>query len=309
MASRKPDLSDQLLRRLRWDDIDTAHVRGLIDLARAEDLTGAGLRNPPEHTGDVTTGAVIGDGPAKAAVMAKESLRVCGLPVIPLVLEAYGKETACRLLANDGEPVESGAVLAEVRGPAAVLLQAERVLLNFLQHLSGVATETARHVEALGDSPTRLLDTRKTTPGWRMLEKYAVACGGGWNHRLGLFDRVMVKDNHLAASQSISGGRLAAAVRRAREVSPALPVEVEVDALEQIGPVLEAGADIILLDNFSPADLAEAVRRIDGRAWTEASGGITPSTLPSLRGLGLDFVSCGAVVHQSQWKDIGLEWE
>ena len=308
MAFRKPDLSEQLLRRLSWDEIAPDYVRRLIKLARAEDLDGAGLLQPPERTGDVTTRAVVGEGTAHAAVMAKESLRVCGLPVIPMVLEAYGQGTSCHLKARDGNPVEAGAVLAEISGPASVLLQAERVLLNFLQHLSGVATETARHVDALGDSPTRLLDTRKTTPGWRMLEKYAVARGGGWNHRLGLFDRVMIKDNHLAAANSTAGQRLAAAVHRARELSPGIPLEVEVDRLDQIGPVLEAGADIILLDNFSLSDLAEAVRLIEGKAWTEASGGITPATLPAIRDLGLDFVSCGAVVHQSRWKDIGLEW-
>jgi len=308
MSSKKPDLAAQLLRRLRWEEIDPAYVGRLIDMAREEDLEGAGLRKKPDDTGDLTTLAVIGQGRAKANVVAKENLHLCGLPLVPMVLQAYGTEVSCRFLRQDGESVPAGTPVAQIEGPAAVLLQAERVLLNFLQHLCGVATETARHVSALGDSPTRLLDTRKTTPGWRMLEKYAVASGGGWNHRLGLFDRVMVKDNHLAAAQSTSGERLSDAVRRARSATPNVPVEVEVDCLAQIDPVLAAGAEVILLDNFSPNDLAGAVRLINGRAWTEASGGISLASLPFLRDIGLDFVSCGAVVHQSTWKDIGLEW-
>lgn len=181
-------------------------------------------------------------------------------------------------------------------------------MLNFLQKLSGVATLTAQYVTALGSSQTRLLDTRKTTPGYRVLEKYATACGGGWNHRLGLFDRVMLKDNHLAASDATLGTALAKLVAQARQTYPQLPVEVEVDALDQIPPVLEAGAHVILLDNFSDDALRQAVARIQGRALTEASGGITLERLPSLAGIGLDFISTGATVHQSGWVDIGMDW-
>jgi nicotinate-nucleotide pyrophosphorylase (carboxylating) len=198
--------------------------------------------------------------------------------------------------------------LASVTGPAATLLQAERTVLNFFQKLSGVATQTACYAAALGACPTKLLDTRKTTPGFRMLEKYAVACGGGWNHRLGLFDRVLIKDNHLAAAHATAGDRLAAAVRAARARQPRLLIECEVDALAQIPPVLEAGAHIVLLDNFSRADLAAAVALIGDRACTEASGGVTLESLPELGRLGLDFVSCGALVHHAPWADIGLDW-
>jgi nicotinate-nucleotide pyrophosphorylase (carboxylating) len=207
---------------------------------------------------------------------------------------------------QDGARVPAGAVLATLDGDPRVLLAAERVLLNFLQRLSGIATQTRRHAAALGDSATRLFDTRKTTPGHRMLEKYAVACGGGWNHRLGLFDRVMLKDTHLALLGS--NDNLAAAVARARKSAPALPVEVEVDRIDQIPPVLAAGADVILLDNFTPARLRAAVALIAGRAFTEASGGITLKTLPKLAPLGLDFVSTSALVHQSVWTDIALDW-
>jgi nicotinate-nucleotide pyrophosphorylase (carboxylating) len=181
-------------------------------------------------------------------------------------------------------------------------------LLNFLQRLSGIATYTRAHVRALGDSPTRLLDTRKTTPGYRALEKYAVATGGAWNHRLGLFDRVLIKDNHLAASGATRGDRLAHAVRLARRRAPHLRIEVEIDALDQLDPVLEARADVVMFDNFSLPDLRLAVARASGRTRTEASGGITLATLPALAHVGLDFISTGALVHQSTWIDIGLDW-
>ena len=153
-----------------------------------------------------------------------------------------------------------------------------------------------------------LLDTRKTLPGYRMLQKYAFACGGGYNHRIGLFDRIMLKDNHLAVAGATGGNRLSETVAIAVNTCENIHVEVEVDCLEQITPALEAGADIILLDNFSLPELKQAVSMIAGRAWTEASGGITLDNLPALGDLGLDFISAGAPVHQSRWKDIGLDW-
>jgi nicotinate-nucleotide pyrophosphorylase (carboxylating) len=300
-----------LFRRLDWADLDPHFLRQMIAVARAEDLAGAGLAvRPPEGRDvDVTTGAVPVASDVAACLVARESLVLCGMPLIPWILEAYGAEVDVAGVVADGTALEAGDCLATLRGRSSVLLEAERVILNFLQHLSGIATETAHYAAALADSGTRLLDTRKTTPGWRALEKYAVACGGGWNHRLGLFDRVMLKDNHLAADGATVGERLAAAVRRAREKEPELVIEVEVDGLEQIGPVLEAGADVILLDNFSHNQLGEAVRRIGGKAYTEASGGVTLDRLPELGWMGLDFVSCGAITHQSRWKDIALDWE
>jgi nicotinate-nucleotide pyrophosphorylase (carboxylating) len=300
-----------LCQRLAWTDLDPDALRTLILLARAEDLGGWGLRERrrPHRAGDVTTAAVVRDSRGRAELRARRPLVACGLPLVPLVLREYGGGRArFKPAVTDGTAVGAGALLGTITGPAADLLEAERVLLNFLQRLSGIATHTAAYVRALGRSRTRLLDTRKTTPGYRMLEKYAVGCGGAWNHRLGLFDRVMIKDNHLAAAGATRGTRLAAAVQAARASAQGLPIEVEVDALEQLPPVLEAGADIVLLDNFTPAQLRRAVDLVGGRAWTEASGGITLRTLPRLGGLGLDFISSGALVHQSTWIDIGLDW-
>jgi nicotinate-nucleotide pyrophosphorylase (carboxylating) len=306
-ALSRADLSESLIKRLTWDDLDLAHARKLIEFARDEDLAGLGLRHRPRTTGDRSTASL--KSPARqssADLVAREPLVACGLPLLPMILAAYGGGATAQLRAKDGARLEAGTVLATFAGDPRVLLTAERVALNFLQRLSGIATQTRHYADALGKSRTRLLDTRKTTPGWRMLEKYAVACGGGWNHRLGLFDRVMLKDNHLALLGSLDD--LAGAVARAKKAAPDLPVEVEVDRLDQIPPVLAAGADVILLDNFTPAQLRKAVALIAGRAFTEASGGITLKTLPKLAGLGLDFASTGALVHRSIWVDIGLDW-
>lgn len=304
-------LFDSLLHRLTWDDLDVAFLRRFVEMARDEDLAGLGLRQRPAEAGDFSTGS-IATAPriGKAHFVARQDLTVCGLPLLSLILSTYRATTngpaEVQLRAQDGARLQRGDVLATVSGDPRTLLAAERIALNFLQRLSGIATLTRTYVDALGEGRTRLLDTRKTTPGYRMLEKVAVACGGGWNHRLGLFDRVMLKDNHLALLGSSDD--LASAVTRARKHAPTLPVEVEVDRLDQIPPVLAAGADVILLDNFSPAQLTEAVTLIQGRALTEASGGITLAALPGLAGLGLDFVSTGALVHQSTWVDIGLDW-
>ncbi len=311
-----PAVSEHLIRRLSWDDLDKAYLRRLVEIARDEDLRGLGLAAQPTRHGDASTASVGGMvRAAQAEVVARRDMIACGLPLIPLILSVYGGRATVQPRVKDGARVAEGHVLATLAGDPRVLLSAERIVLNFLQRLSGVATQTRTYVEALGRGRTRLLDTRKTTPGYRMLEKYAVACGGGWNHRLGLFDRVMLKDNHLALLGFKTGGapeapglQLAEAVTRAKKAAPELPVEVEVDSPEQIPAVLDSGADVILLDNFTVPRLRRALHIIRGRAFTEASGGITLKSLPRLAGLGLDFVSTGALVHQSVWVDIGLDW-
>ncbi len=321
-ALSRADLSDSLIKRLTWEDLDLAYVRRLIEIAKDEDLAGLGLRQRPTATGDRSTGCIAGTPrQGSAHLVAREDMTVCGLPLLALILSAYGGNATVQARTKDGRSVTAGTVLATVTGDPRVILASERIMLNFVQRLSGVATQTRRYADALGKSRTRLLDTRKTTPGYRVLEKYAVACGGGWNHRLGLFDRVMLKDNHLALlgfneidtaagrGPNQTGGPLAAAVSAARRAAPELPVEVEVDRIDQIPAVLAAGADVILLDNLTPAQLRKAIDLIAGRAFTEASGGITLKTLPKLANLGLDFASTGALVHQSVWADIGLDWQ
>jgi len=299
---------DTFQTRLKWQELDPDYLRQLVGLAKIEDLAGAGLANRPERLGDMTTALMPEGAKGKAQLTAREPLTICGLGLVQTVLDSNGQDCQFEAKVEDGQSVDQGEVIGILSGASTVLLQAERVILNFLQHLSGVATEARLYVDALGSSPAVLLDTRKTLPGYRVLQKYAFACGGGYNHRIGLFDRVMLKDNHLAVAGAIGGNRLSETVTLAVNTCEDIPIEVEVDRLEQITPVLEAGADIILLDNFSLPELKEAVSMIEGRAFTEASGGITLNSLPDLGDLGLDFISTGAPIHQSRWKDIGLDW-
>ncbi|MFQ3243169.1 MAG: nicotinate-nucleotide pyrophosphorylase (carboxylating) [Lentimonas sp.] len=294
--------------QLNWADLDSDYLRQLVGLAKIEDLAGAGLAARPERLGDVTTALMPEGATGTAQLTAREGMIVCGLGLVQLALDAYGEGCTFEPSIQDGGSLAAGDAIGKLSGPSGPLLQAERIILNFLQHLSGVATETRAYVEALGQSDTVLLDTRKTLPGYRVLQKYAFACGGGYNHRIGLFDRVMLKDNHLAVAGATGGDRLTQTVSLARGACEGLAIEVEVDTLEQIPPVLEAGADIILLDNFSEQDLKAAIELIGDRACTEASGGIQIDTLATLGTLGLDFISTGAPVHQSTWKDIGLDW-
>lgn len=307
--SDKPVRFKQALhKRLRWEDLDLGYLRQLIELAKAEDTEGAGLKAVPKHPGDATTHLLGEDLRGSARLITRDPITVAGLPLIPLILEVYGGDVTFNALQRDGAQVLPGEVLGELEGSVQTMLTAERVLLNFLQRLCGVATITQRYVQALGWSGTKLLDTRKTTPAFRALEKYAVVCGGGWNHRIGVYDRIMLKDNHLAASGSFVGLSLTEAIRKARNAAPHLPIEVEIDALGQLEPSLAGEPDVIMLDNFSEENLLEAIEIIGNRAWTEASGGITLESLGRLGRMGLDFVSTGAITHQAVWSDIGLDW-
>ena len=306
---RDPGQTQRLIRRLQWAEIDPVWLRHLALLARAEDLEGAGLLSPPARPGDPSAALLASAGQrASARFVARGDCVVAGLGLLEIILGVFSSASQVRGRVSDGTAVTAGTVLAEMDGPAAELLTAERTLLNFLQRLTGVATQTRAHVQALGASTTYLLDTRKTTPGFRALEKYAVGQGGGYNHRLGLFDRIMVKDNHLAAGHATGAARLTELVQRARASRPELLVEVEVDALAQIDPVLAAGADIVLLDNFSLPQLRDALPLIRGRAWSEVSGGVSLAMLPLIGELHPDFVSCGGLTHAAVWADIGLDW-
>ena len=205
--------------------------------------------------------------------------------------------------------VSANEILLKISSKASAILSAERVALNFVQRLSGIATLTAQFVEAVKGTHAQILDTRKTTPGWRRFEKYAVMCGGGHNHRIGLFDMVLIKDNHLAALRDEKPNVIAAAVRRARKKFPKLKIEVEADTPEQAGQAARAGADIILLDNMNPAQLRLAVQKVRGRAKTEASGGVNLGNVRAIAGTGADFISVGALTHSARAVDIGLDFE
>jgi len=229
---------------------------------------------------------------------------IAGLGVAEAVFRRLDPQVVFEQGVAEGEEVVAGTVLATVRGRARALLSGERVALNFLQHLSGIATFTRAYVRAIAGTRARIVDTRKTTPGLRMLEKYAVRVGGGHNHRFGLSDGVLVKDNHLTVV-----GSLTQAIRRARQkVHHLLRVEVEVESLDQVREALAAGADILLLDNMSLEALREAVRLAQGRALTEASGGITLDNVAAVAATGVDFISVGALTHSAPALDIGLDF-
>jgi nicotinate-nucleotide pyrophosphorylase (carboxylating) len=232
---------------------------------------------------------------------------VCGLTVAALVFAEIDTAISFRPCRIDGQRIDVGDTLAEVDGPARPILAGERTALNLLQRMSGIATATARYVAAVSGTGASIVDTRKTVPGLRLLDKYAVRCGGGSNHRFSLSDAVLIKDNHLALAGT-AGDALTASVRRARASIPhTVKVEVEVDRLDQIEPALAAGADIILLDNMPPADLRTAVDLIAGRALTEASGGITLETVRAVAESGVNLISVGALTHSVRALDVSLE--
>ncbi|HWN94714.1 MAG TPA: carboxylating nicotinate-nucleotide diphosphorylase [Methylomirabilota bacterium] len=260
-------------------------------------------------SGDATTIATVPESnQARAAMVAREDLIVCGLQLADVAFKSVSSESLIQILVKDGVRAPGGSRLLEVQGQARALLAVERVALNFVQRLSGVATLTARFVEAIAGTRATILDTRKTTPGWRELEKYAVRCGGAQNHRLGLWDMILIKDNHLAALHDAKPNAIAAAVQRARDKFPALEVEVETDTLGQVGQAVAAGADIILLDNMPVEQLREAVRLVDGRARTEASGGVNLQSVRRIAESGVDYISVGAITHSARAVDIGLDF-
>ena len=296
-------------RRLSWGDLDEAAVRNLVRSAYEEDLRGLGLGKSPPQKGDATSRALSLFGTGKAQLTSRSATVVCGLPLLHLTLEVFEVENAeVETHVIEGARIKPGTIIATLTGDVAGLLAAERTLLNLLQHLCGVAAAAQSFSDAVSDSSVGLLDTRKTTPGFRALQKYAVAIGGFFNHRFGLFERILIKDNHLAAEQAMEGNLLTEAVRQAKRAEPNLLIEVEVDYLEQIAPALEGGADALLLDNFTPEQVAEAMDLTDGRTVVEASGGITLDNVRSYASARPHFISTGAPVHQSAWADLGLDW-
>lgn len=255
--------------------------------------------------GDVTSEVTIPAATqASAALVAREAGVMACAAVLPIVFES------CKVISHldDGSTFEQGSVLAEISGPARAVLRGERVALNLLQRMCGIATLTKAYVDAIGDAHARVVDTRKTTPGLRALEKHAVVCGGGRNHRFSLSDAVLVKDNHIAVADA-AGIDLSTMLRSVRDSIPhTMQIEVEVDRLDQIEPVLSSGVvDTIMLDNFSIEELREGVRMVDRRASIEASGGITLATIREVAETGVDVISVGALTHAARSLDLGLD--
>jgi len=276
-----------------------------LPMLMVEPVVRAALLEDLGRAGDLTTDAIVPASlTAETALVARQPGVVAGLDIAALAFRLVDPAIAVLIDRPDGSRVQPGDRIAMLAGPVRGMLTAERVALNFLGHLSGVATATATLVDAVKGHKARICCTRKTMPGLRALQKYAVRAGGGVNHRFGLDDAVLIKDNHVAAA-----GGVAAAIRAARAgIGHLVKIEVEIDRLDQLADALAERADAILLDNMTPAELAEAVRCIDGRAISEASGRITPATAPAIAASGVDLISAGWLTHSAQVLDIGLDW-
>ena len=271
-------------------------LKPLVKAALTEDL---GRR------GDVTSQATIpADMRAQLQIKARQAGVICGMDLARLSFALIDEQIEFIAKVNDCATVEAGTILATVRGNARNLLTAERTALNFMTHLSGIATDTKKIVDSVADYPAQITCTRKTIPGLRIVQKYAVRCGGGRNHRLGLDDAILIKDNHIAIA-----GNIKTAIQQAQNFAGHLiPIEVEVDTLEQLEQALDAGVNLVLLDNMAPDVLSEAVVMCKGRAKTEASGGITPETVQAVAKTGVDFIAMGYLTHSTTALDIGLDF-
>jgi nicotinate-nucleotide pyrophosphorylase (carboxylating) len=271
-----------------------------------EPIVRAALLEDLGRAGDITTDAVVpSDATAKTSLVARASGLVAGLDLALLAFKLVDPAIVANVQRPDGSSLASGDVIASVAGPARGILTAERVALNFLCHLSGIATATAKIVEAVRGHRARITCTRKTTPGLRAVQKFAVRVGGGANHRFGLDDAVLIKDNHIAAA-----GGIRPAVERVRAgIGHLVKVEVEVDTLAQLEEALGVGVDAVLLDNMRPEELRRAVAIVDGRAITEASGGVTPAMAPAIAATGVDLISIGWLTHSVTALDIGLDYQ
>ena len=256
---------------------------------------------------DITTIATVASNRrARGMIIARARGVIAGTPLALAAFRLLDPNVVVRVDVTDGGTVEAGTPIMFVSGHARALLSSERVALNFMQRLSGIATLTSRYVKKVRGTRARIFDTRKTTPGWRLLEKYAVRCGGGMNHRLDLSDAILIKDNHLAALD----GNIPLAVKRVRRLAPAgARIEVECDRVEQVRAAIEAGADVVLLDNMSPDEIRECVALADGRTLTEASGGINLETVRRVADTGVDWISIGALTHSAISLDIALDFE
>ncbi len=267
-----------------------------IDLALAEDI----------GTGDLTAKYFVQNRKSRARLFCKEAAVAAGVETAAEVFRRVCKETNVTVVRSSGEALNPGDTVLEVDGALPSLLSAERVALNFLQHLSGIASLTRKYVQAVAGTKARILDTRKTVPGLRLLEKAAVVSGGGTNHRMGLYDMVMVKDNHLAAGTSIE--ELQAAIHRLHATHPDVRVELEADRLDQVAAFLTlTGVAVILLDNMKSAEMREAVAMVQGRVALEASGGVTLETVAEIARTGVDFISVGALTHSARAVDFSME--
>ena len=304
-----PPALEKFRQRISWADLDHSLIEKQIAICVEEDL-GENSENGSNWASDITTKCCEIKTKGSAYLTAREPMILCGISLIPLILRAFGThDITFSSKYNDGNPVVKNESIGVLTGPMNEILSTERSILNYLQRLSGIATSTLYFKKKIDDYGVGLLDTRKTTPGLRLLEKYATACGGSFNHRFGLHDRILIKDNHLAAVQATHGVLMENFLRSVVEKNTGdYLIEVEIDEIEQLEPSISAGVDAVLLDNFSPSLIERAIMINNNRVVIEASGGITENSIKDYAKAKPHFISTGAPVHSSRWIDIGLDW-
>jgi nicotinate-nucleotide pyrophosphorylase (carboxylating) len=305
VISRPPAL-EKFRTRISWEDIDQESLMSYLQICLIEETGGSAGNNLDK---DITTKVCGISNQGIAHIVARENLIVCGIPLIELIFKVFSTK-AITINSNfkDGDEIEKGTSIASIKGNQKDILLIERTTLNFIQKLSGIATESKLYSNIVDKHGVGLLDTRKTTPGLRILEKYATSCGGSFNHRMGLFDRILIKDNHLAAKNIKDAIAFTNMLANIKENQQKIILEVEIDSIDLLIPAINGGVDAVLLDNFSPQKVKEAVNINQERVVLEASGGIKKNLLESYAVAKPHFISTGAPIHASSWVDIGLDW-
>ena len=303
-----PPALNHYKKRINWEDIDQNATRSLLSICLIEDL--GKKRGDNILDSDQTTKICQISTNGKASIVSRETLILCGLGIVPRILEIFdGSQIKYNFSKKDGELVHRGETIGVLEGKVDKILMVERTILNFLQKMSGVATSTSEFCKIIEPYGVGLLDTRKTTPGMRLLEKYATGCGGGFNHRMGLHDQIMVKDNHLAAASAKDDYDLKDFLTRISSRNKKNSIlQVEVDNLNQLAIAIEAGVDAVLLDNFSPSEIETAVKFCENRVVLESSGGINLTNIVDYAKARPHFISTGSPIHSSRWVDIALDW-
>ena len=305
--NKKSKTKKYLSQNIKWDQIDFDIIKLLLKNCVEEEVGQNHISNPKD--GDITTKACSLKDRSKAQLIARDELVCCGIEMVNLIFSAF-KTKSLQFKPNycDGEQVKKREVIASIQGFTDEILLVERTLLNFLQKLSGISTYTSRLVHKINPFGVNLLDTRKTTPGYRLLEKYATACGGAYNHRMGLFDRILIKDNHLAAKNIYSIQDFVNFISTIRKSNPDIFLQVEVDSVQFALSMTSNEVDAILLDNFSTEEIKDVIQKLDPAIITEVSGCVSTTNIESYAACKPDFISTGAPTHSSTWCDIGLDW-
>lgn len=305
-----PPALESFRQRISWDDLDKNLIEKQLKICVEEDL-GQNSKDRAKWQSDITTRYCEITNNGSAYLTAREPMILCGTLIIPFIIKAFGTQLVTYTTKyNDGDAIQKDEIIGILTGPINEILAIERSVLNYLQRLSGISTAVLQFKKKIEKHGVGLLDTRKTTPGLRLLEKYASACGGSFNHRIGLFDRILIKDNHLAAAQATHGSELENFLRSVvRKNNSNYVIEVEIDEIEQLEPAISSGVDAVLLDNFSPTLIKQAMMKNKNRVVIEASGGITDSSILDYAKAQPHFISTGSPIHSSRWVDIGLDWE